>query len=124
MLCVFSCMQLCFAYRGYLPTSLRASTYVNLADGSMIYVYIHYTLLPEEFPPSPNSWTHKCINMFQFFTQESLYADEGIEFSSSQLYLANDDLWIDEVSIQQQQNQSTSYSIVLLKLTSYSFILQ
>ena len=71
-------------------------------------VHIHYTLSPDEFPPSPNSWTRKCINMFEFFTQDSPYADTGIEFTSSQLYIANNvDLWIDEVSIQQQQNQST-----------------
>ena len=69
---------------------------------------IHYALSPDEFPPSPNSWTRKCINMFEFFTQDSQYADAGIEFTSSQLYIANNavDLWIDEVSIQQQQNQS------------------
>ena len=110
-MCVFFCMQFCFAYRGYLPTTLRATTYVTLVDGSTINVHIYYTLSPEEFPPSPSSWTRKCINMFQFFTQESPYADEGIGFSSSQLYLANDDLWIDEVSIQQQSNQSM-YSVV------------
>ena len=71
-------------------------------------VHIYYTLSSVEFPPSPNSWTRKCINMFAFFTQESPYADTGIAFTSSQLYIANNaaDLWIDEVSIQQQQNQS------------------
>ena len=71
-------------------------------------VHIYYTLSSDEFPPSLNSWTRKCINMFKFFTQDSPYADTGIEFTSSQLYIANNaDLWIDEVSIQQQQNQST-----------------
>ena len=100
-------MQLCFSYRGYVPTVLRATTHVTLVNGSTVNEDIDYILSPDEFPPSPNSWIRNCINMFEFFTQESPYADEGIEFSSSQLYLANDDLWIDEVSIQQQQNQST-----------------
>ena len=55
--------------------------------------------------------------MFEFFTQGSHYADEGIEFSSSKLYLANDSLWIDEVSIQQQQNQSTYVKFCIYVLT-------
>ena len=52
--------------------------------------------------------------MFAFFAQDSDYADDGIEFASRQLYIANNnaDLWIDEVSIQQQENQST-YDILL-----------
>ena len=99
-------MQLCFSYRGFLPTTLRATTHVTLIDGNTTNEDIDYTLLPDEFPPSPNSWTRRCINMFEFFTQGSHYADEGIEFSSSQLHLANYSLWIDEVSIQQRQNQS------------------
>ena len=73
---------------------------------------IDYMLLPEGFPPSPNSWTRRCINMFEFFTRDSPYANEGIEFTSSRLNIASDnELWIDEVSIQQQQNQSMIFCI-------------
>ena len=102
-------MQLCFSYCGDLPDLLTTRTYVTRTDGSRRLERISYRLLFDEFPPSPNSWTHRCINMFAFFTQDSDYASVGIEFTSSQLYIENNtaDLWIDEVSIQQQENQST-----------------
>ena len=106
-------MQLCFSYRGDLPDWLSARTYITRIDGSRIHRWIPYRLLADEFPSSPNSWTRRCINMFAFFTQDSSYADDGIEFSSSRLYIANNnaDLWIDEVSIQQQENQSMVFCI-------------
>ena len=102
-------MQFCFSYRGYLPDALKVRTYVALANGDTRDENIYLTLSPDDFPSSPNSWIYKCINMFEFFTQDSPYAEEGIEFVSSEISLesSDDDLWIDEVSIQQQQNQST-----------------
>ena len=108
-------MQLCFSYRGDLPDWLITRTHVTRTDGSIIHPYIHYRFLPDEFPSSPSSWTRKCINMFRFFTQDSPYASEGIEFASSLLHMAknNADLWIDEVSIQQQQNQSKIFYIYI-----------
>ena len=108
-------MQLCFSYRGDLPDWLTTRTHVTRTDGSIIHPYIHYRFSPEEFPPSLSSWTRKCINMFRFFTQDSVYASEGIEFVSSLLHVANNaaDLWIDEVSIQQQQNYSKVFCIYI-----------
>ena len=110
---MYFCMQLCFSYRGDLPNWLITRTFVTRTDGSRSHPHINYRLLPDEFPSSPSSWTRRCINMFAFFTENSSYADVGIEFASSFLYIANNnaDLWIDEVSIQQQQNQSIVFCL-------------
>ena len=108
-------MQLCFSYRGYLPSWLVTRTYVTRTNGHTIHPLIYYRLSPDRFPSSPSSWTRRCINMFRFFTQYSAYASEGIEFASSLLRIQNTnaDLWIDEVSIQQQQNQSKVFCIYI-----------
>lgn len=72
----------------------------------MQHVFIN--LPSEEYPPSPNGWTRKCINMFEYFTVFSPFADDGIEFATRWLFFTNvaGDYWIDEVSVQQGENQS------------------
>ena len=78
-------------------------------DGYRPSERITLTLFPDEFPPSPNSWTRRCINMYEYFTIFSAFATEGIQFASNQIFFAvhPDDFWIDEVSTQQGENQST-----------------
>ena len=101
-------MQLCLSYRGSLPARLRTVTFVTTLDGRTAR-NIYMTLSPDEFPPSPDSWTRRCINMVEFFTVSSSFADTGIVFETSRLIFENfpdDDFWIDEVSIQQGSNQS------------------
>jgi len=80
-----------------------------MSDGDRPSVRITITLFPDEFPPSLNGWTWQCINMFEYFTVFSAYADEGIEFASNQLFFPvhDQDFWIDEVIIQQKANQGT-----------------
>ena len=104
-------MQLCFSYRGSLPARLRTVTVTKLDDRRNQNIYL--TLSPEVFPPSPNSWTHRCINMLQFFTESSPFADV---FETSRLVFENfpsDDFWIDEVSVQQAENQSKFRCIIV-----------
>jgi len=71
--------------------------------------------LPEdEFPPSPNSWTYKCINLYEYFSQDSgFFADNGLEFTTYQIFFNVEPgvLWIDEVSFQQENNQSKIESL-------------
>ena len=100
-------MQLCFSYRGYLPTLLRTQTYVTDMDGSRRNRNIFMTLPSDEFAPSPDSWTRRCINMFEYFTVSSPFANTGILFETNRIFFErNADFWIDEVSIQQGENQS------------------
>ena len=101
-------MQLCFSYRGNLPARLRTVTLVTTLDGR-ISQNIYLMLSPEEFPPSPDSWTRRCINMLEFFMTSNRSADTGIVFETNRLIFENfpdDDFWIDEVSVQQGSNQS------------------
>lgn len=69
---------------------------------------ITLTLFPDEYPPSPNGWTRKCIDMFQHFTIFSSFGNQGFQFASNQIFFPvhTYDFWIDEVSIQQGENQS------------------
>ena len=102
-------MQLCFSYRGYLPTQLRTQTYVTEMDGRRTNRNIFLTLPSDEFAPSPESWTRRCINMFEYFTVSS---PTGILFETNRIFFASGtDFWIDEVSIQQGENQSKSQCI-------------
>jgi len=70
---------------------------------------IDFPLPEDEYPPSPNNWNYHCINLYTYFTQDSGYfAAVGLEFTIFQIFFdaAPDDLWIDEVSIQQRSNLS------------------
>ena len=101
-------LQLCFSYRGYLPTQLGTRTYVTETDGRRTNPYIFLTLPSEEFAPSPESWTRRCINMFEYFTVSSSFADTGILFETNLIFFSGTNFWIDEVSVQQGENQSKS----------------
>lgn len=95
-------------------------------DGYRPSERITLTLFPDEFPPSPNSWTRRCINMYEYFRFFSPFADQGIQFESNQIFFAvhDADFWIDEVTIQQGENQSmhlNAYVPALILLYVYIY---
>jgi len=77
-----------------------------LEDGRRPLYRINIPLPADEYPPSPNSWSYRCINLYEYFTQDSGFF--GLDFAIFQIFLDGlpGDLWIDEVSIQQGSNQS------------------
>jgi len=80
-----------------------------LRGGTRTLYRINKPLEEDEYPPSPNSWNYKCINLYEYFTQDSGYfAEVGIDFTIYQIFFdtAPGDLWIDEVSVQQGSNRS------------------
>ena len=80
-----------------------------LEDGRRPLYRIDVPLPEDEYPPSPNSWSYRCINLYEYFTRDSgFFADNGLEFTTYQIFLDGlpGDLWIDEVSIQRGNNQS------------------
>jgi len=80
-----------------------------LEDGRRPLYRIDVPLSEDEYPPSPNSWDYHCINLYEYFMQHSgFFANVGLEFTIFQIFFdaAPGDLWIDEVSIQQGNNQS------------------
>ena len=116
-------LQFCFSYHGDLPAELRTDTYVTMIDGYRPSERITLTLHPDEYPPSPNGWTRRCINMFEYFTVYSSFKDEGIEFATNQIFFPvhNADFWIDEVTVQQGENQSKQIHIQIYLYCLISF---